>query len=327
LVIELKVDIIVIQEPFITRGNDGNIDLITARSIAHPSFTQILPKYSGFRPRTLVYISKAYNPSISVSTLSLIDSDFLIVDITQNNQKIRLYNIYNQNRQNNKTTHNYPLQQLLYNQILEPNSIILGDFNIHHPWWDPLAGTPSIIAKELAKWIENKDLELHNKPGKGTFYRPHIIRPSVIDLTITTKNIANQVTDWQILDLVGSDHFGIMFTINGTNTPYIEDASTSTHFRTELANWDLFTTTLKANIAKSTILCSDTLKNIKKSIKSINILQSQSEPPERLNSTISTTNSLYTSNHTSLGQNAELDNSALNSLIAQTAQLAIWTTV
>jgi hypothetical protein len=118
-----------------------------------------------------------------------------------------------------------------------------------------------------------------------------------------------------------------MFTINGTNTPYIEDASTSTHFRTELANWDLFTTTLKANIAKSTILCSDTLKNIKKSIKSINILQSQSEPPERLNSTISTTNSLYTSNHTSLGQNAELDNSAPNSLIAQTAQLAIWTTV
>jgi hypothetical protein len=110
LAIELKVDIIVIQEPFITRGNDGNIDLITARSIAHPSFTQILPKYSGFRPRTLVYISKAYNPSISVSTLSPIDSDFLIVDITQNNQKIRLYNIYNQNRQNNKTTHNYPLQ-------------------------------------------------------------------------------------------------------------------------------------------------------------------------------------------------------------------------
>jgi hypothetical protein len=152
-------------------------------------------------------------------------------------------------------------------------------------------------------------------------------RPSVIDLTITTKNIANQVTDWQILDSVGSDHFGIMFTINGTNPPYIEDASTITHFRTELANWDLFTTILKANIAKSTILCSDTLKNIKKSIKSINVLQSQSEPLERLNSTISTTNSLYTSNHTSLGQNAELDNSAPNSLIAQIAQLSISATV
>ena len=109
LAIELKVDIIVVQEPFITRGDDGNIDLITARSIAHPSFTQILPKYSGFRPRTLVYVSKTYKPTTSISTISPVDSDFLIVSITQNNQKIRLYNIYNQNRQNDKSSHNYPL--------------------------------------------------------------------------------------------------------------------------------------------------------------------------------------------------------------------------
>ena len=39
LAIELKVDIIVVQEPFITRSDDGNIDLIIARSIAYPSFT------------------------------------------------------------------------------------------------------------------------------------------------------------------------------------------------------------------------------------------------------------------------------------------------
>jgi hypothetical protein len=104
LVIELKVDIIVVQEPFITITTD----YIEARSTAHPSFTQILPIYSGYRPRTLVYVSKAYKPTTSISTISPVDSDFLIVDITQNNHKIRLYNIYNQNRQNDNSNHNYP---------------------------------------------------------------------------------------------------------------------------------------------------------------------------------------------------------------------------
>jgi hypothetical protein len=152
-------------------------------------------------------------------------------------------------------------------------------------------------------------------------------RPSVIDLTITSKNIANQVTDWQILDLVGSDHFGIMFNIQGENTLYIEDASAKTHFRTELANWDLFTTSLKANIAKSAILCSDTLQNIKKLIKPIDILKSQSETLKTLNSTISTTSSRNTPASDFYGQNRRNSNKAPNSSITQIAQLSISATV
>jgi hypothetical protein len=152
-------------------------------------------------------------------------------------------------------------------------------------------------------------------------------RPSVIDLTITSKNIANQVTDWQILDSVGSDHFGIMFNIQGENTLYIEDASAKTHFRTELANWDLFTTSLKANIAKSAILCSDTLQNIKKLIKPIDILKSQSETLKTLNSTISTTSSRNTPASDFYGQNRRNSNKAPNSSITQIAQLSISATV
>ena len=57
--IELKADLIVIQEPWVTNDN--------ARSIAHQSFTQILPPDNGLRPRTLVYVSKAFRPLVSLA--------------------------------------------------------------------------------------------------------------------------------------------------------------------------------------------------------------------------------------------------------------------
>ena len=49
---------------------------------------------------------------------------------------------------------------------------------------------------------------------------------SVLDLTFTTQGIVNKVEDWQVLPDLGSDHFGVLFTIisNSNNTSSIKSS-------------------------------------------------------------------------------------------------------
>ena len=56
LAVENSVDLLLIQEPWIISSQEDYTD---ARSIAHSSFIQVLPKKSELRPRVLVYIRKS----------------------------------------------------------------------------------------------------------------------------------------------------------------------------------------------------------------------------------------------------------------------------
>ena len=48
LAIELNIQILAIQEPWVTKNSDN-----TYRTINHPSFNQILPNYNTVRPRVV----------------------------------------------------------------------------------------------------------------------------------------------------------------------------------------------------------------------------------------------------------------------------------
>jgi hypothetical protein len=71
--------------------------------------------------------------------------------------------------------------------------------------------------------------------------------PSVLDLSFATRGIVNKIQDWQVLPDLGSDHFGILFTICNPRArtrhslPLKEDSS---RFDTKKANWNLFKETL-----------------------------------------------------------------------------------
>lgn len=78
---------------------------------------------------------------------------------------------------------------------LHQHSIVLGDFNSHHPWWDPLHDK-SRNADDLVEWIENNNLFLLNTPGTGTFYRANMDTPTVIDLTLNTRSLVDKIQDW-----------------------------------------------------------------------------------------------------------------------------------
>jgi endonuclease/exonuclease/phosphatase (EEP) superfamily protein YafD len=134
IAIELKVDLLVVQEPWLIQNQDQDQDqdYSNTRSTTHPSFLQILPVDKSHRPRTLVYVSRTFRPLVSLAATLPRDPDLLVLDIIEGKSKIQLLNIYyedSQSHNNNLRT----LEQVLYSHVITPNSLILGDFNTHHP--------------------------------------------------------------------------------------------------------------------------------------------------------------------------------------------------
>ena len=248
--IELKIDLIIVQEPWVPIRPSDATDYSNTRSVLHPSFSQILPADLTYRPRTLVYVARSFKPLVTIARSSPQDSDLLVIDIIEGQSKIQLLNIYNEEDQ--AKIGPFTLERCLFPRELQPNYLLLGDFNTHHPWWDPLA-KPSTGADKLVDWFENQDLALLNTPGTGTFFRPNLARESVLDLTLATSSLANRIEDWQVLPDLGSDHFGLLFTVTGTGTELATD-SPQLKFNTSLANWPLLSKKLCLEIANCSTL-------------------------------------------------------------------------
>ena len=131
LATELKIDLLVVQEPWTTPKNQGQNDYFDTRSILHPSYIQILPADLRFRPRTLVYVATSCKAIVTISSSSPKDPDLLIIDIIEGKSKIQLLNIYNKIDQ--AGTGLNTLKRCLYKLALLPSTVLLGDFNTHHP--------------------------------------------------------------------------------------------------------------------------------------------------------------------------------------------------
>ncbi|EMD85003.1 hypothetical protein COCHEDRAFT_1219695 [Bipolaris maydis C5] len=211
LAIELKVDIIAIQEPWIAPSSSNNYE--APRSIAHQSFYQIFPKVDpNLRPRALFYISRSLTAEVSQRE-EIGDHDAIAITIQEGRLKFNIYNL--------------PISTLL-----------LIDANEHHPWWDPGCKT-SQDGQLLADWIEDQDLSLLNTPGTATFFRPHLSRETTLDLTIATPDLAAKVRDWQTTTETGSNHYGILFSIQ-TTKDLVNSPTNQTRYNTKRADWDLF---------------------------------------------------------------------------------------
>src|SRR6201747_1731059 len=227
MAIELNIKILAIQEPWVISNSNE------FRSINHPSFKQLFPNYSTFRPRVLFYISREY--IVNLAPISPLDLDCIIIDLI--NLNIQLINIYNASHPNIDNSIATIQRENLLPNLLAKNTILLGDFNTHHPWWDPL-NTQSANSVYLMDIINKYSLNVLNTPGEGTFYRPHMAIPSVLDLTFATQGIVNYIIDWQIMPDLGSDHFGVLFTILSNNSSTLPSALL--RFNTKKANWVLF---------------------------------------------------------------------------------------
>ena len=269
LAIEQDIDILLIQEPRIisTTGNNGEVSF---RSINHAAYTQLLPIYHSsstetrIQPRTMAYIKRNINIQICLRSDLCADPDCMVLQVSTAGSEFFLYNIYNQASQHGRSQPRTFERTMLYNQLLTP-CIISGDFNMHHYSWDPLS-TPSSEAEQFVDWTDENNLSLLNIPGKGTFFRPHMNRETVIDLTLTSVSMTERTENWGILPSIGSDHKPIMYKVRGTAIPtnLVENPSISSKFYTKQADWEKFRDNFKENLRNDPFLQSCTYQQIRK---------------------------------------------------------------
>jgi retrotransposon-encoded endonuclease len=137
------------QEPSATK---------TFNFVSHPAFQRIEPlqdpsRYATTRPRTIAYFRRSFPFDFSPRFDLCEDPDLQVFEI-YTPEPFYLAHIYNEKRPPNsgyttKTT------EALRALRLEKPLIIIGDFNLHHPWWNPVAET-STEATALVEWLQHK---------------------------------------------------------------------------------------------------------------------------------------------------------------------------
>ena len=231
LAVRENVDIIAVQEPWmIQEGEQG-----FTRSIAHRAFQMILPRCDkDIRPRTMFYVKR--DLQVQLTQLNLKDPDIQALTLQDSKGKrLQVVNVYNERDQEGRWT----VERSLYNVGLLASSVVLGDFNTRHPIWDPFGNDNSRRANELADWFDSKDLQIQNIPGEGTFYRSHMDRPSILDLTLTRGQASRSDTNWRTI-ATGSDHMAICIDLRTDCSEPAQKPKETQAFHTARADWEGF---------------------------------------------------------------------------------------
>lgn len=238
LAVELDIHVICAQEPWVLRHVTEKYN--NTRSINHSDFTQILPKPRDrdTRPRTATWIRKDLPYDIRQGPLEE-EPDAQFLDLIEGEGKTRLVNLYNEKDLETGTLWTVERTLLRNEALATQNTILLGDFNTHHPWWEPQGPTPNERATALGEWLETHNFSLGNEIGQGTFYRPNMEQASVLDLVFTRGQASKRFQDWQLLPSLGSDHLGILFSLQSKAEP-TPLKETQTRLNLAKADWDSF---------------------------------------------------------------------------------------
>lgn len=184
-----NVDIILMQEPWI----DPNLT-----RISHSAYYCIMPnmnKNDVHKPRVLSFVSKKLEFSITPRPDISSDSDIQVLNISGTNiDNFTILNVYNE-KCLKENSNEYTIERELINIELTQNSIICGDFNAHHSWWNSKINN-SIRSNALIAWLQKFKCELINTPDEFTFRRGN--SKSIIDLTFITPNLINSIECWSI---------------------------------------------------------------------------------------------------------------------------------
>ena len=233
--VKSSIDLVLIQEPSIIFQDN------IAITVSHPAYYCILPNSSNnIRPRVAIYIRKLANLTYCQRTDLTSDSDIIILDISGSNiESFQIINIYNEKSldcQLNSTS--YTVERSLQSIQLSTETLIVGDFNAHHSWWNSLI-TNSVRSDILVSWLNHNNCELINEPDIQTCARS---TNSVIDLSFATQKLYSLISDWHIdeLNASGSDHEIIIFSIRTKATELVDNLLCSEFFNLNKADWKLF---------------------------------------------------------------------------------------
>ena len=111
------------------------------------------------------------------------------------------------------------------------NTILLGDFNAHHPSWN--CDAESDNGKKLYNAIEKNNLYVHNT-DTYTRINPQNGKESNLDLIISTSDLDNKINTVCYDEALWSDHFPILSKLSVTKTPYVKK---SFRIQSKRTNW------------------------------------------------------------------------------------------
>ena len=162
-----KYTLLLLQEQYWSEYNKSNLQ--------HPSWTLIEPPISAQlptkQPRAVIYANKKLLPTASYAQINLPFSDVVAITIKTSNKlkPTLIINIYNPGDSNLIT----PLRQYLHGNINKEDYeviIMAGDFNLHHPLWNPLHyHTHDDQADEVIEMLMEYELTLLLPPDTITF--------------------------------------------------------------------------------------------------------------------------------------------------------------
>lgn len=274
IAVQVEADLVLFQEPWFYNAWNRQ-DYAAATSTAHSNFTQILLNHlPNKKPRTIAYISKTFKPLVSLSRELPIDTDIQFIDISEGEETMQIINIYNQKDQGDHAKRTF--QRHLYGRNTSSNTIVMGDFNSHHLWWNPAIDTPNQEADELVEWIEDNNLSLLNKPGEITFIRPNTTTLSILDLALVSQEISDRVQSFRINNAIASDHWGLQLHLHGKNRDWVDNPVHQSYYNTKKADWKLFGETINTSIYNSPLLKNlSTTENPASTENSLKIIEEQ----------------------------------------------------
>jgi len=125
--LELKIDYILFQEPY--------INMAIKTTISHSAYYYIIPENEETRPRVMIFAKKSSRFQFCQRSDICSNTDILIIDIndSQNTKAevIQLINIYNE-KSLAENSNEWTVKRSLKKIIPYTNAIICGDFNSHH---------------------------------------------------------------------------------------------------------------------------------------------------------------------------------------------------
>ena len=197
----------------------------TQESPSHHSWIRYEPTNKEKMPRTATYINKSQISAAQISQIPLPFTDVIAIQITPRNREeapILIINVYNPCDES--------LIKSLYEMLQKMKTkdgttiIIAGDFNCHHPLWNP----PSYIrhdsvADELVELAADLSLNLLLPPGTITY--PH--SETTIDLVWGCNKAQERLLKCQVAAHCdqGSDHCPVETVLTMHNNKVLEKPS------------------------------------------------------------------------------------------------------
>lgn len=194
LAFQEKIDILIIPKPWI------GSELERKLSKKHNSYQAYAPEEEWKdRPRVMTYVRRGgfllYAQKRQDILGSITSSDILVMKFRPSRKGDPFYiiNIYNSPLGSNRAGLSAK-QVMIISGLMQKNSIIMRDINLHHTDWDNRTRNLCIQARELADWISDNHATYELKTDTITH-----ARDGTLDLVISSRTISDRITECYVV--------------------------------------------------------------------------------------------------------------------------------